>query len=374
VVNHETQNCLSVDLEVALDDFILKVQFDAGEERLVLFGPSGAGKSTLLKALAGLFKANRGSIRLNGRTLFDSIRGISLPPRARRIGYVPQQYALFPHLTIAQNIAYGIPTALRARRGPIIERWISLMRLENQADRKPAEVSGGQQQRVALARAMASEPELLLMDEPFAALDQVLRAHLREEIRRISDQFKIPMIIVTHDPVEAYSIGDHVVILQDGRVLQKGKREDVFRSPSTPGLARLLGMSNIYTAEILGHEGQQVEVRLFSQLIQIETAYPHAQGWVQVGFRPEAVELTRAAREEDGGLMLEGRLIELQPSGYDHLLHFKLEHSGNDPVYLDARLSHRDFLRHQLVLGDTCQLSIRVADLHLFSQSVDNPH
>ena len=227
-------NCLAVDIEVELDDFMLEVKFNSGQERLVLFGPSGAGKSTLLKTIAGLFKAEQGLIQLNGRSLYDSARGVSLPPQARRIGYVPQQYALFPHLTIAQNIAYGIPAGRQADLDQRVDRWVRLMRLENQAERKPGEVSGGQQQRVALARAMASEPELLLLDEPFAALDQVLRNHLREEIRRVSEQFGLPMIIVTHDPLEAYSISESVVVLHEGRVLQQGEREEVFSLPQDP--------------------------------------------------------------------------------------------------------------------------------------------
>lgn len=364
-------NCLSVDLEIALDDFMLKAQFEAGEDRLVLFGPSGAGKSTILKALAGLFEAQRGKIKLNERTLYDSMHGISLPPQSRRIGYVPQQYALFPHLTIAQNIAYGIPAELRPIRRAIIERWVRLMRLENQAYRKPPEVSGGQQQRAALARAMASEPELLLMDEPFAALDQVLRSHLREEIRRISEQFKIPIIIVTHDPVEAYSIGDRVVILHDGRILQVGKREDVFRSPSTPGLARLLGMSNIFKAEILSQDDRWAEARLFGQLMRIKTDHPPTHGWTQVGFRPEAVELNHPIKRDEEGLVLKGRLIELQPSGYDHLLRFRLEHLEGEQILVDVRLSHRDYLKHQLIVGDSYPLSIRLADIHIFPHIAD---
>ncbi len=246
-------------------------------------------------------------IQLNGRSLYDSARGVSLPPQARRIGYVPQQYALFPHLTIAQNIAYGIPAGRPADLDQRVDRWVRLMRLENQAERKPGEVSGGQQQRVALARAMASEPELLLLDEPFAALDQVLRNHLREEIRRVSEQFGLPMIIVTHDPLEAYSISESVVVLHEGRVLQQGKREEVFRSPKTPGLARLLGMSNIFPAQILPVEGLAGVISVFGQAFPVlDKTVP--TGNVQLGVRPEAIAISRSAAVVEGALSLSGNV------------------------------------------------------------------
>jgi molybdate transport system ATP-binding protein len=358
-------NCLAVDIEVELDDFMLEVKFESGQERLVLFGPSGAGKSTLLKTIAGLFRAQHGSIHLNNRTLYDSARDLWLPPQARRIGYVPQQYALFPHLTIAQNIAYGIPAGKQADLGQHVDRWVRLMRLESQAERRPGEVSGGQQQRAALARAMASEPELLLLDEPFAALDQVLRDHLREEIRRVSEQFGLPMIIVTHDPVEAYSISESVVVLHEGCVQQQGEREEVFRSPNTPGLARLLGMSNIFSAEILPLEGQSGVFTVFGKAIEIPgRAMP--PGRVQLGIRPEAIEINHSTAYNQAWLSLTGTLLELQASGYDHLLRFRVHEAEETSAFINARVDHRDYIRNAYRLGETYQLSIRAADLHLF--------
>jgi molybdate transport system ATP-binding protein len=357
--------CLEADLHVELDDFPLNASFSACQELLVLFGPSGAGKSTILRSLAGLLTPNEGRIALNGRVLFDSGLGINLPPQARRIGYVPQQYGLFPHMSIAENIAYGLPGDQRSQRASRVKKWIDLMRLADQADRKPAEVSGGQQQRTALARAMASGPELLLMDEPLAALDEELRTHLREEIRNLSQTFSLPILIVTHDPLEAYSLADHMVVIDRGRLIQEGSRESVFRKPATAALGRLLGMSNIFEAQLISSGAATTTIEWHGSEIKLPYASNTTPGLVTIGIRPDEIEVGQREKPEAGTVGLLGRLLEVMPTGYDQLLRFKLGGRGAD-LMMEVRMARGVSTEPRLQAGREYMLLVRPESIHVF--------
>lgn len=223
----------------------------AGFCATVLFGPSGCGKTTVLRCLAGLERPVSGSIRFRGETWDDATRGVHLPPQRRVIGLVSQDYSLFPHLSVADNVAFGIgdlPAAERARRvGELLERF----GLAALADRKPAKISGGQQQRTALARAVARRPRLLLMDEPLSALDAPTREHLRRDLRRLLAGSGIPVVVVTHDRIEALSLGDRLVVMRDGRVCQAGPVNEVFRRPTDAGVARIVGVETVESARIV---------------------------------------------------------------------------------------------------------------------------
>ena len=208
--------------------FSLELAFRSDRSRVVLFGPSGSGKSLTLRAIAGLMRPDAGHISVRGRTLFDDFRGVDVPARERRIGYVFQDYALFPHLTVAQNVAFGLTSGLRQpsrRKVPeAAQRWLDAFELEGLANRYPAQISGGQQQRVALARALAPQPELLLLDEPFAALDPPLRGRLRDELVALQSRLDVQMLVITHDPADVEALGQHVLEIREGRLYRDSAR------------------------------------------------------------------------------------------------------------------------------------------------------
>jgi molybdate transport system ATP-binding protein len=210
--------------------FELDVAFRSDALRMVLFGPSGAGKSLTLQAIAGLITPDTGRISFNDRLLFDSQSGIHLPPQQRRVAYLFQDYALFPHLTVAQNIGFGLRQGClpmrRPERHPLVQQWMKAFRIENTAASYPLQLSGGQRQRVALARALVAGPDLLLLDEPFAALDQSLRQHMREELREMQQQLALPMLTITHDPADVAALGDVVFTMQDGKIVQSSSFQD----------------------------------------------------------------------------------------------------------------------------------------------------
>lgn len=211
-------------IEDASRPFALEVTFASDARRIVLFGPSGAGKSLTLRAIAGLLRPDSGHVRVDGRVLFDAARGVDLPARERRIGYVFQDYALFPHLTLAQNVAFGLMRGLRnPPRKRVLEaarHWMKVFGIDRLADRYPNQVSGGEQQRTALARALAPEPPLLLLDEPFAALDAELRDRLRENLLALHMQRPdLQMLIITHDPDDVIALGEYVLHIRDGCIV-----------------------------------------------------------------------------------------------------------------------------------------------------------
>lgn len=211
-------------LQAAGRAFDLQVALRCTQPRVVVFGPSGAGKSLTLKAIAGLLRPDRGTIRMHGRTLFDADARIALAPQQRRIGYVFQDYALFPHLNVRQNVGFGLNRRwLNARRGTridAVEQWLEAFRIDHLADSLPGQISGGQRQRVALARALVTQPHALLLDEPFAALDRDLRGHLRHELEAVLDRTGIPLLLISHDPEDVRMFGQQVVHLAEGRVCE----------------------------------------------------------------------------------------------------------------------------------------------------------
>ncbi|WP_321963513.1 sulfate/molybdate ABC transporter ATP-binding protein [Paraburkholderia sp. J7] len=209
-------------LESAGRRFLLDVAFETHAQRVVLFGPSGSGKTLTLQAVAGLLRPDEGVIRLGEQALFDSASGIDLKPQMRRIAYLFQDYALFPHLNVQQNIAFGLHKGWfnPARRDAHadVEYWLDALELRGVAGSHPVHLSGGQKQRVALARALVSKPQLLLLDEPFSALDHALRERMRRELLALQTRLDIPMLLITHDPEDVAAFGDEVVPLIDGHV------------------------------------------------------------------------------------------------------------------------------------------------------------
>jgi molybdate transport system ATP-binding protein len=204
--------------------FTLDIAFVAHCHRLVLFGASGAGKTLTMQAIAGLLTPDDGTIVLAGETLFDGERGIDVPTRARRAAYLFQDYALFPHLNVRQNIGFSLRRGWfnpRSREtAHEVDYWIETFDLRSVAGSLPGQLSGGQKQRVALARALVGHPRILLLDEPFAALDADMRTHMRHELSELQSRLDIPMVLITHDPADVAAFGDQVVQIADGRVVQ----------------------------------------------------------------------------------------------------------------------------------------------------------
>ena len=198
-----------------------------------LFGCSGAGKSLTLQMIAGLLSPDRGFIHLNERTFFDSESGRNLPPQERSCGYVFQDLALFPHMTIRENILYGAHGLSKVEREHQAVTMIEKFKIAGLENKYPSEISGGQRQRVALARALIRKPEALLLDEPFSALDNPLRAEMQYFLKEIRREFPIPIVFVTHDVLEAYSMADKIIIYANGSVAQSGTPKDVFSNPSS---------------------------------------------------------------------------------------------------------------------------------------------
>jgi molybdate transport system ATP-binding protein len=205
-------------LSAGTQTFQLDVRLKTDSQRIVILGPSGSGKSLTLKAIAGLLRPDSGHIRIDGHELFDAARGVDLAPQGRELAYVFQDYALFPHLTVRQNIAFPLAggwfNPRRRDRHAQADYWCDAFQLGHVADQYPDELSGGQKQRTALARALVTRPRALLLDEPFAALDRDLRALMREELKELQQRLRVPMVLITHDPEDAEVFGDHVLDLR----------------------------------------------------------------------------------------------------------------------------------------------------------------
>ena len=226
-------------------------------ELLALVGPSGSGKTTLLRTIAGLYRPQSGRVECAGEVWFDAEHKHSLSPQRRKVGIVFQDYALFPHLTASQNIQLPLRHLPQPQRREQADQWLAKVRLDGLGRRYPHALSGGQRQRVALARALAREPQVLLLDEPFSAVDQVTRRRLQRELALLRQQIDIPIVLVTHDLEEASALADQICVLHNGVTLQQGTPEALFRQPASPLVARLLDRHNLFTGVVVEVDGQR---------------------------------------------------------------------------------------------------------------------
>lgn len=226
----------------------------AGGPVTVLFGPSGAGKTTVLRALAGLDRPDAGLVRFDGEVWFDAAAGLFVPPQRRGVGVVFQDHALFPHLTVAQNVGYGLAALPRGEREARVRELAARLRVKDLLARRPREISGGEAQRVALARALAPRPRLLLLDEPLSALDAPTRDALRGELRELLVAAAVPAVLVTHDRAEALALGDRMVVLAAGAVRQVGPVHEVFSAPADVEVARTVGTENVLPVRVVSRE------------------------------------------------------------------------------------------------------------------------
>jgi len=287
---------LWVEIDKRLPEFHLQVAFTAEGSPLGVLGGSGAGKSMILRCIAGTETPTTGRIVLNGRVLFDAQRRINLPSRDRRIGFLVQNYALFPHMTVAQNIAFGLsrkePKA--AMRQQVTEQ-LRAVQLEGMGDRYPHQLSGGQQQRVALARALASQPEALLLDEPFSALDTYLRSQIEQQmIHRLADYPGVTLF-VTHNLEEAYRICPRLMVMDDGRAIAHGAKQAIFDHPDTFTVAQLTGCKNFSAA--IAHTSQEIEATDWGIALQGVESPPDRLAYV--GIRAHQIAFTTNPDQEN---------------------------------------------------------------------------
>ncbi|MBC6430720.1 molybdate ABC transporter permease subunit [Nostoc sp. HG1] len=287
---------LFVNIEKILPSFDLKVAFSTDEQPLGLLGGSGAGKSMILRCLAGIETPTKGRIVLNDKVLFDSEQGINLPSRDRRIGFLVQNYALFPHMSVAQNIAFGLPKGLSAGSIRVqVEQQLIAMQLQGLGDRYPHQLSGGQQQRVALARALASQPEALLLDEPFSALDTHLRSQLEQQMTETLASYQGVTLFVTHNMEEAYRICPNLLVLEHGRAVHYGSKHDIFQHPATVSVAQLTGCKNFSRAVL--QSSQQLEAIDWGCTLQV--IEPVKSELFHVGIRAHQFIFTNDSSQEN---------------------------------------------------------------------------
>ncbi|HUG14884.1 MAG TPA: ABC transporter ATP-binding protein [Thermomicrobiales bacterium] len=352
---------LTLDIARRIDAFGLRLGLEVGDEVVVLFGPSGAGKSLTLQTIAGLTAPDDGVIELNGRTLFDRARRVNLPSRLRRVGYVFQSYALFPHLSVADNVGYGLRRLAKAERERRVAEALETVQLLSFATRKPGQLSGGQQQRVALARALATEPQVLLLDEPFAALDAPIRAELRWEFLALRRRLGVPAIFVTHDLEEAALLADRLAVLIDGELHQIGPPREVLTRPRDRQVAELVQARNILRGTLLHDDGTWVRTAI--GMLRVDCSRLANGSSVDAIVRPDTIRIVREDRSTDrlrDDTMLEGVTSEIVDYGVRTIVHVDVR-----GVTLEISLSSTSTRRIELQPGQPVRLSIPPADVHV---------
>lgn len=339
--------------------FILDISIAIPPGRTVaLLGPNGAGKSTAVAALAGLIPVDTGRIVLGGRTLDDAENVRFVPAEERRVGVVFQDYVLFPHLTVAENVAFG-PRSHRMGREPALERaalWMKRLALDDLAQRKPGQLSGGQAQRVALARALAIEPDLLLLDEPLSALDVATRARLRRALADHLAQFPGPRLLITHDPSEAFLLADEIHVIEEGMVTQVGTADDIRLRPRTPYIADLAG-SNLLTG--IARDGI---VEIGTHRLQI--ADHSLEGSVLVTIRPRTIALHRHRPEGSARNTWQTSVILIEMMGDRARLQV------GDPLALTAEVTREAIGDLALTMGAQVWVSIKATEIGVESDYV----
>jgi molybdate transport system ATP-binding protein len=298
--------------------FVLDTSLNVRQGITVLFGPSGSGKTTILRSIAGIVEPDAGKIQLGDRVYFDSTAGINVPIQRRRIGFVFQDYLLFPHLTALQNVSYAIRSAAAKQRRDRALELLEMLGIGYAAERRPHQLSGGEQQRVTLARALASDPAILLLDEPMSALDAVTRLRLLEEIVELQRKSRIPFLYVTHSAADAVRVGDSALILNAGRIVQEGKPAEVFNAPRDSEVSRAVGSENVLAGKVQDHnesEGISVIDLGGCQLIVPYIALPKTAR-VAIGVRSDDII---ASRERIGKTsarnLLEGTIKRIVQDG-----------------------------------------------------------
>lgn len=307
---------IDINIEKKLEDFVLKTKLQTGSKRLGILGASGCGKSMTLKAIAGIEKPDIGKIVVNDRVFFDSKERVNLKPQDRQTGYLFQNYALFPTMSVEQNIAAGLmgkcDSTLRQRK---VDEMISLFHLDGLEKRYPSQLSGGQQQRVALARILILKPELILLDEPFSAMDGYLKDSLIQELTELIEGYEGSLILVSHSRDEIYRLCDEVAIMDEGRILVQGLVKDVFQNPQYEKAARLSGCKNILKVQRV--DEHTIALPAWGAVMKMSRQVP--EGTVMIGIRAHDL---RPARDSAGGRNLEVKLQSKAELPFERQLYF----------------------------------------------------
>ena len=330
----------------------------------MLFGPSGSGKTTVIRSIAGLEWPEQGTIRFISRTWLDTRSNIRVTPQERQIGYMPQEYALFPTYSVKGNIAYGLDALLAVDRKRRVEEMIELFQLRGLEEAKPLELSGGQQQRVALARAVAPRPQLLLLDEPLSALDLPTRLQLRGELRALLKRLALPSVIVTHDWTEALTLGDVVAVMGGGQILQVGPPQEVFTRPKNAEVAQIVGVETVLEGQVIEKAYGLATVRIngttLKGLSSDEIGSP-----VFVCIRAEDVVLEQAGSGMTSARNhLVGKVREITPHGV--MVQVKID-CGFPLVAMITRGAQEEL---HLELGSPIVAMIKAGAVHLVPRSV----
>ncbi len=286
---------IDVHVRLPLDVFELDVSFDANEPVTALFGPSGVGKTSLLEVIAGLRRPAEGDVRIDDEVLFSSEHHVCLPPEQRRVGYVPQDALLFPHLNVRHNLGYGV----RGNDGSIpMDSVVEALEIEHLLDRDPSKLSGGERQRVALGRALVSGPRLLLLDEPLAALDAGLKERILPYLQRVRDRYRIPALVVSHDVSEVVTLCDEVIVIERGRVVGRGAPRAVLTRPGAEGEFFRSRFENVLDVRVTAHEPEEGITRVetmggLALVIPYEAHRPDADERALVGLFAEDILVSR---------------------------------------------------------------------------------
>ena len=322
---------LEVSVERALENFKLKVGLEAGPVPVGLLGPSGAGKSMTLRMIAGIISPDRGRIVLNGQVLFDSGTKKNVPAAKRRVGFVFQDYALFPHLTVEENVGFALHSLPDTERRTRVQKQLVALRISELEHRYPREISGGQRQRVAIARCMAMAPDALLLDEPFAALDPHLRRQTEEQLRETLASFGGPVVFVTHDMEEAFRFCTDLLVLDRGQIIAGGPKHELFVRPRTVAAARLTGCKNVVAARRVGEH----RIAVPSWECELKTAEPVAGLLTHLGYRSHQIVFETQPGGENS---LSAWLISTSEAPHEMTLYLRLHRQPlpADPPHLQA--------------------------------------
>jgi molybdate transport system ATP-binding protein len=364
---------ISAELEVRIrkrfpnpeGSFILNVHFRALAGFTILFGASGAGKTTLLDCIAGLTDPDDGRIAVGGEDVYDSEKKRNVAAWKRRIGYVHQDLALFPHLTAEENVAYGLRALRASERKERSREMLAAFRIEHLRDRRPAHISGGERQRVALARALVTEPRALMLDEPLAALDRPTKSSLVGDLRKWNQHHRVPILFVTHNGEEVFALGDEVIILDAGRIVAQGQPHEVMRAPRLETVAHLSGFENIFDATVLAlHEERgTMTCQLGNGKVELETPLVRAEvgSRLRVGVRAGDLLL---ATEKPRGLsarnILPGTLRRVEQR--DVIISAMVDCGGTE-FEVHVTLAARDAL--QLGPGKSVWVVVKTHSCHL---------
>jgi len=355
----------------------LQAEFQVAPGELVaLVGPSGSGKTTILRAIAGLYRPQQGLIRCHGKDWLDSARGLSLAPQQRRTGLVFQDYALFPHLNVLRNLTTALGHLPTAQRQPRARDLLQRVHLTGLDDRLPRMLSGGQQQRVALARALAREPAVLLLDEPFSAVDQVTRRKLQRELVLLRREIKIPMLLVTHDLDEAAMLADRMVVVHKGCTLQAAVPETLFTHPVSPLVARLLDLGNIFNGCIASDKNGQGGWQLCWHDLRLDIqTHPSLQAGAKVSWviPPAHIVLHRRDRPSRGEREnpVSGRIHELLLLGATAYIDMQVPAAAN--AHLHFSIPSHVARRNGLESGCRITVSLLTEGIHMMHEDEGTP-